>query len=78
MSIVRQVSTSALLTTTEVAGILRVSAKTVTRWADSGRLTFAQKLPGERGAYLFDPEVVNHLAVERRAELLAAAPEVAQ
>lgn len=42
-----------LITTAEVAEILGKSVPTVNRWAAEGRLQPAQKLPGQRGAYLF-------------------------
>lgn len=42
-----------LLTTADVADIVGKSIPTVNRWASEGRLPFAHKLPGQRGAYLF-------------------------
>jgi excisionase family DNA binding protein len=47
-----------LLTTAQVAEVLGVSVPTVNRMANDGRLTPAQKLPGQTGSHLFDPEVV--------------------
>lgn len=44
---------SNLLTSSETAKALGVSVKTITRWAASGKLTPAKKLPGLRGAMLF-------------------------
>ena len=44
-----------LITTAEVAQRLRVSIPTVNRWVRDGRLQPVQKLPGIRGANLFDP-----------------------
>ena len=49
---------SPYLTAAQVAETLKVDRRTVTRWAESGRLTVALRLPGETGALLFDPEVV--------------------
>lgn len=46
--------TSQLMTSAEAADALRVSVKTITRWADSGKLTVVKRLPGKRGALLFD------------------------
>lgn len=43
-----------LIPTVEVAGILGRDVRTISRWTKSGRLTPATKLPGKRGAYLFD------------------------
>ena len=38
----------ALMTTAEVAALFRVDPKTVTRWADSGRLSAVRTLGGHR------------------------------
>ncbi len=43
-----------LLTTAEVAEILGKSVPTVTRMVADGKLDYWVKLPGVRGAYLFD------------------------
>lgn len=43
-----------LMTLAETAEFFRVSKSTVQRMAKAGRLPFAQKLPGQTGAYLFD------------------------
>jgi excisionase family DNA binding protein len=42
------VADDALLTPAEVAGLFRVSPKTVTRWARSGKLTAMKTLGGHR------------------------------
>jgi len=42
------VETQALLTPAEVAGLFRVDPKTVTRWANSGKLTSLRTLGGHR------------------------------
>ena len=55
------------LSTKQVAQILRVEVRTVHRMATDGRLTPLMKLPGETGAYLFDPAEVDRLAAERTA-----------
>ena len=44
----RVVDTEALLTPAEVAAIFRVDPKTVTRWANSGKLTALRTLGGHR------------------------------
>lgn len=51
-----------LLTAKEAADRLGVTARTVARWVDSGRLAHAHKLPGPTGAYLFRPEDVDAAA----------------
>lgn len=43
-----QKRTTSYLTTSEVASILRVSAKTVTRWARDGKLPHSRTLGGHR------------------------------
>ena len=54
-----------LLTTREAAGVLRVSSRTVTRWADQGRLRAVRTLGGHRR--YFEPDVVT-LAANRTRE----------
>lgn len=55
------------LTASEAGEILGVSARTVTRRAESGELDFIRKLPGPNGDYLFARSVV-----VRAAELAKA------
>ena len=52
-------SLSEAMTTAEVAAALQVSVKTITRWVASERLIPVKRLPGKRGAYLFDPADVS-------------------
>ena len=52
--------------TAEVARLLGVNVKTVTRWAADGTLPSAYKLPGLRGPYLFDPAEVARFKASRR------------
>ena len=40
---------------------------TVVRWVAAGDLTPATKLPGLRGAFLFDPATVNRFRTKRGA-----------
>jgi excisionase family DNA binding protein len=58
-------TTERLLTTAQVATMLGKSTRTVQRMADTGELPFVQKLTGSRGAYVFDPAVVE-LARQRQ------------
>ena len=44
----RVVETQALLTPAEVASLFRVDPKTVTRWANTGKLTSLRTLGGHR------------------------------
>lgn len=63
-----------LLTSGQAAAILHRSANTVSRWARSGELEPAAKIAsGNRGLYLFDPEVIKQKAVE-----LALGPDFGQ
>ena len=57
-----------LMTTAEVAAECdSVAVKTVIRWVEAGQLAHAQKLPGLRGGYLFDPAEVARFKASRRA-----------
>ena len=56
----------ALLTPAEVATLFRVDPKTVTRWANAGRLSY-KRTPGGHRRYL-QSEVEKLLGVERRPE----------
>lgn len=55
-----------LLTSVEAADRIGVGVRTVIRLANSGELKPKRKLPGGRGAFLFDPADVDRLAEERR------------
>jgi excisionase family DNA binding protein len=55
------------ITTAEVAERLDVDVSTVARWVRSGALAPSGKLPGLRGAYLFEPGDVDAFAAERGA-----------
>lgn len=46
------------LSSAEVADALEVSVKTVTRMVKDGRLAPVKRLPGPRGAFLFNPAQV--------------------
>jgi excisionase family DNA binding protein len=50
-----------LLSTAEAADRLGVSVRTVTRWAESGRLPVAHRMPGVTGAMLFEESAVDSL-----------------
>jgi excisionase family DNA binding protein len=57
MSTVRAV-TNDLLTADQAAEIAGVTRRTISRWAESGRLATAFRLPGDKGARLFHREDV--------------------
>lgn len=50
------------ITTAETAKILGVSVRTVHRRADAGEIPHELKMPGPRGAYVFDEAVIRGLA----------------
>jgi predicted DNA-binding transcriptional regulator AlpA len=52
------------ITATEVATILGIDPRTVQRRAAKGTLPSTGKLPGRTGPYLFDPEVIDQLALK--------------
>ena len=55
-------TSSKLLTTTEVADRLGIARQTVAWRVAHGHMTPAQKLPGRNGAYLFDAEQIDYVA----------------
>lgn len=57
-----------LITTAEAARILGKSVSTVCRDAQLGYLPVHQKLPGQRGAYLFDRAAIQAHADRKRAD----------
>jgi excisionase family DNA binding protein len=54
-----------LITTAQVAELLRVDVRTVHRLTASGSLPHALKIPGQTGAYMFDREAVEKYRRER-------------
>lgn len=56
-----------LLTTAQVAQAAGVSVRTIARWVKSGRIAPALQGPGETGAYLFDPSVLDDITALERA-----------
>lgn len=62
-----------LITAKEAARILRKTPRTVARWADSGKLAEAHKLPGGTGARLFRLDDVEALRDEIDAQYEQAA-----
>lgn len=59
-------SKSRLTTTAEVADLLGISARQVARRVAGGELEAAMKLPGERGAYLFDRAYIEGIAAREK------------
>lgn len=53
-----------LLKARDAAEILNCDVRTVHRWAETGRLPIAVKVPGYRGALLFRRDDVEELASE--------------
>jgi excisionase family DNA binding protein len=52
--------------TPEAAARLNVSRPTLTRMAQSGKITPLHKANGQRGAYVFDESEVERVAQERQ------------
>lgn len=57
-------TTANLIGSAEACERLGIDRSTLTRWVQSGRIAAAGKLPGPRGAYLFDPSEVDRLQSE--------------
>ncbi len=51
-----------LVSTSEAAEMLKITPKTISRYAQDGRLRPATKLPGLTGAYLFNRTDIEALA----------------
>lgn len=49
------------LTSAEVARTLGIDRSTLSRWVTAGRIKPVRKLPGLRGAFLFDPDDVEKI-----------------
>lgn len=61
MPYLAHVPISDLLTTQQAAEVLGISRRTLTRWVEDGKVPVAHRLPGETGAFLFDPkEIARH------------------
>ena len=60
--------TAHLLTSAQVAAEVGCNVKTITRKATRGLIPYTQKLDGLRGAYLFDPSVIETLKAEADAK----------
>lgn len=57
-----------LLTAAQAAVRAGVNRRTITRWADTGRLPVALQLPGDTGANLFRPADVDAAVAARASE----------
>lgn len=55
-----------LLSAAQVARMLGKGIRTIHRMAEDGRLPYVSKLEGETGAYVFDADVIEHLARQER------------
>lgn len=56
------------ITTAEAAALVERSVGTINRWVAEGRLSPVRKMPGLRGAHLFDPAAVREAAAERETK----------
>jgi excisionase family DNA binding protein len=64
-----------LMTTAQVCDVLKRDHRTIRRMIEAGRIAVVQKLPGERGAYLFDPGEIRRVAAELADETRARIPD---
>lgn len=48
----------------EVCDLLHIDRSTLSRWVASSRITPSMKLPGQRGAYVFDPAEVERVRLD--------------
>lgn len=55
-----------LLTTRQAASRLGVPVSTFLKWVTENRIPVAQKLPGTRGQYLYDPDAIAQLELSAR------------
>ena len=53
--------TDSLMTSAAVCEELNIDRSTLSRWVAAGRISPAAKLPGIRGAFLFDPSEVERV-----------------
>lgn len=54
-------NTSNLMASKDVCLALDINRSTLTRWVEKGKIVPAYQLPGNRGAFLFDPADVDKL-----------------
>jgi hypothetical protein len=55
-----------LITSAEAGRLIGKSTRTISRLAESGRLSYVRKLPGPVGHYLFDPDAVLKFGAEQQ------------
>lgn len=56
-----------LLSTKEVAAMLHEDPRSIQRKAKAGVIPHAAKMPGAKGAYIFDMSTIQRIERERRA-----------
>jgi predicted site-specific integrase-resolvase len=56
------------LGSTEACERIGIDRSTLTRWVQLGRIAYAQKLPGPKGVYLFDPVEVERARADYQAD----------
>lgn len=62
-----------LIGITDIAKRMDVDRTTVFRWVQLGKITAAQKMSGDTGALLFEPDEVERFIAAREAEQAASA-----
>ena len=60
-------TTTPLLPSVKVCAALGIDRSTLTRWVAAGKIRPAHKLPGTRGAYLFDPAEVERVRADNES-----------
>jgi len=60
-------NTPQFVTSADVCEQLQIDRSTLSRWVAFGKIDPVQKLPGLRGAFLFTPEEVERVALDRAA-----------
>lgn len=56
-----------MITTAEACELIGIDKSTLSRWVQSGRIAYVQKLPGRNGAFLFDPTEVERVRLDYKA-----------
>lgn len=62
-----------LIGSAQAAKVFKVDRATFNRWVVAGEIPIAVQMDGETGARLFDADVIDQLADQRRAEAEAKA-----
>ena len=64
----KSLDTPNFLGSSEVCERIGIDRSTLTRWIQTGRIAYVQKLPGATGVYLFDPVEVERARADYQAD----------